>query len=118
MPITEEVYRKIIDDSRRFRGEWLDPAFAESPERFPPGGENGYEMKGRYHSKRLDIDIRRIVLRNGRQYQIRPAFALPGDAFWMLRFRRRCRAMICKHFFIFTTKNTKGAKNIIKKILL
>ncbi len=34
-------------------------------------------MNGRYHSKRLGLDIRRIALRSGEQYQVRPAFALP-----------------------------------------
>ncbi len=77
LPMTEEQYAEIIDDPQRFRDEWLDSFYADCPELFPVGFEKGYEMNGRYHSKRLDLDIRRIALRNGEQYQIRPAFALP-----------------------------------------
>jgi hypothetical protein len=34
-------------------------------------------MNGHYTSKRLNLKIRRIKLADGKQYQIRPAFALP-----------------------------------------
>lgn len=77
LPITEEQYAEILDNPQRFRREWVDPFFADCPELFPPDFEKGYEMNGRYHSKRLGLDIRRIALRNGEQYQVRPAFALP-----------------------------------------
>ncbi len=77
LPIVEEQYAEIINDPKRFRDEWLAPFYANCPELFPPGFNEGYEMNGRYHSKRLGIDIRRIALKNGEQYQIRPAFALP-----------------------------------------
>ena len=77
LPITEEQYAKIIDHPQRIRAEWLDPHFAESPELFPPGFEQGYEMNGHYTSQRQGIKIRRIALRNGEQYQLRPAFLLP-----------------------------------------
>ncbi len=77
LPITEEQYAEIIDHPKQFRRKWLDPFFADCPELFPPGFEKGYEMKGRYHSKRQDIDIRRIALRDGTKYQICPAFVLP-----------------------------------------
>lgn len=78
LPMTEEQYEKIIDDPRRFRTEWLDPFFADCPELFPPGFEKGYQMKGHYTAKRQgDLKIRRIVLRDGTKYQIRPSFVLP-----------------------------------------
>ncbi len=77
LPMTEEQYAEIINDPKRFRNEWLVPIYANCPELFPPGFHEGYEMNGHCHSKRLGIDIRRIVLRNGEQYQIRPGFALP-----------------------------------------
>ena len=77
LPITEEQYAEIFNDPRRFRDEWLDPFYVDCPELFPPGFEKGYEMKGRYHAKRQDIAIRRIALRNGVKYQIRPSFVLP-----------------------------------------
>jgi hypothetical protein len=77
LPITEEHYSEIIADPQRVRSEWLDPCFVQHPELFPPDFEKGYEMKGDYKSKRQGIKIRRIALRDGTKYQLRPAFALP-----------------------------------------
>lgn len=77
LPITEEHYAEIIDNPQAFRKTWLDPHYADNPELFPDGFGAGYEMNGHYCSKRLGIKIRRIALRNGEQYQIHPAFALP-----------------------------------------
>ena len=51
--------------------------FVKCPELFPEGFEKDYEMNGHYLTKRHDIKIRRIKLRNGDQYQIRPSFVLP-----------------------------------------
>ena len=34
-------------------------------------------MKGHYHAKHQGIVIRRIALRNGTKYQVRPSFVLP-----------------------------------------
>jgi hypothetical protein len=77
LPITEEQYEKIIDDPQRFRSEWLDPFYADCPELFPEGFEKGYEMNGHYTSARQHVKIRRVMLRNGDQYQIRPSFVMP-----------------------------------------
>jgi hypothetical protein len=77
LPITQEQYDKIIDNPQAFREEWLDAFYADCPELFPPGFEKGYEMKGHYHSSRQNIIIRRIALRDGTKYQIRPAFVMP-----------------------------------------
>ena len=77
LPITEEQYAEIVENPQRFRAEWLEPFFATCPELFPPGFDHGYEMNGHYIGKRLKLKIRRIKLRNGDQYQVRPAFALP-----------------------------------------
>jgi len=77
LPITQEQYDKIINDPKAFREEWLAPNYANHPELFPAGFEKGYEMKGHYHAKRQGIVIRRIALRNGTKYQVRPSFVLP-----------------------------------------
>ena len=77
LPITEEHYAEIIADPQRFRDEWIDPFYADCPELFPVGFEQGYEMKGHYKSKRQNIIIRRIALRDGTKYQFRPSFVLP-----------------------------------------
>ena len=63
LPITEDQYRKILDNSQRFRAEWLDPLYGVCPELFPDEFGKGYEMSGHYHSKRQQIDIRRITLK-------------------------------------------------------
>jgi len=47
---------------KRVRSEWLEPRYAESPELFPPGFDEYYEMAGHYTSKRQNIKIRRITL--------------------------------------------------------
>ena len=77
LPILEEQYHEIVECPGCFRSEWLVPLYAKHPELFPAGFDKGYEMNGHYISKRLNLKIRRIKLRNGAQYQIRPAFALP-----------------------------------------
>jgi hypothetical protein len=77
LPIGEDQYAEIFHDAERFRTEWLDPFYVDCPELFPVGFEKGYEMKGHYHAKRQKIDIRRIALRDGTKYQVRPAFVLP-----------------------------------------
>ena len=76
LPITEERYAEIVENPQSFRSEWLTPLYRISPELFPSGFEKGYEMNGHYTSKRLKLEIRRIKLRSGEQYQVRPAFAL------------------------------------------
>ena len=77
LPITQDHYDKIISNPKAFREEWLDPNYADHPELFPVGFGKGYEMNGHDRSQRQNMDIRRIALRNGDQYQIRPAFVLP-----------------------------------------
>ena len=77
LPIFEEQYHDIVECPECFRSEWLAPMYSAHPELFPKGFEQGYEMSGHYISKRLNLKIRRIKLRNGDQYQVRPAFALP-----------------------------------------
>ena len=77
LPILEDQYAEIIRDAKRFRSEWLDPFYVDCPELFPAGFEKGYEMNGHYRSQRQGIAIRRIILRDGTKYQIRPVFVLP-----------------------------------------
>jgi len=74
LPITEEHYAQIIDDPQRVRSEWLEPLYAESPELFPPGFDEYYEMAGHYTPKRRSLKIRRIALRDGTKYQLCPAY--------------------------------------------
>jgi len=76
LPIGEEEYRTIVQDSKDFR-HWLDSCYAEMPELFPQGFAEGYAMKDARVSRKQGVPIRRITLRDGRSYSIRPSFLMP-----------------------------------------
>ena len=76
LPFGEDEYEAIVDDPKRFR-EWLDGCFAEMPELLPEGFAEGYAMKDARTSHKQGVPIRRIVLRDGRSYSIRPSFLMP-----------------------------------------
>jgi hypothetical protein len=76
LPFGEDEYEALVDDPKRFR-ERLDACFAEMPELFPEGFAQGYSMKDARTSRKQDVSLRRIVLRDGRSYSIRPSFLMP-----------------------------------------
>ena len=49
------------------------------PELFPPEITHGYCMKDLYHSRKLDITVRRIKI-DQESYTIRPSFVMPRMA--------------------------------------
>ena len=51
--------------------------FVEAPELFPEEFVHGYEMKDQRTSKKMKLSLRRIELRNGDSYSVRPSFAMP-----------------------------------------
>jgi hypothetical protein len=67
-----------MDDPAAFRA-WLRDCFAESPELFPEGFACGFTLKDRRTSRKVDppLVLRRIQLRDGTAYSIRPSFLLP-----------------------------------------
>jgi hypothetical protein len=73
----QEQYHTIVAHSKYFR-QHLDQHFRDNPEIFPPNFQNGYKMKDIRVSKKLDLPIRRITLKQGDSYTIRPAFVLPS----------------------------------------
>lgn len=77
LPIAEETYAEIVNDPRKFR-EWLEEAFRHMPELFPQGFEHGFSMKDRRPSKKQGLSLRRIELRDGTAWSVRPAFVTPG----------------------------------------
>lgn len=76
LPVEEAHYAALIDDSERFRA-WVTDAFAQSPELFPEGFAAGFQLKDRRCSRKQQLAVRRIQLRDGTVYSIRPSFVLP-----------------------------------------
>ena len=77
LPVAEEDYEQIVQDSKRFR-QWLDQAFQQTPELFPEAFAQGYAMKDSRTSRKLECVVRRIQLRDGSAWSVRPSFVLPG----------------------------------------
>jgi hypothetical protein len=76
LPIEEERYRRLVDEPATFRS-WLLECFARFPELFPEGFARGFSMKDRRTSRKAHLPLRRIQLRDGSAYSIRPAFVTP-----------------------------------------
>lgn len=76
LPIGQDEYRQAVDSPERFR-ELLDRCFAEMPELFPPNFSQGFRMKDGRPSTKAGIRLRRIALRDGTCYSVRPSFWMP-----------------------------------------
>jgi len=76
LPVGEEFYAEVIRDAAQFRN-WLQQQFCERPELFPKNFGSGFAMKDIRTSKKLSISLRRIMLRDGQSYTIRPSFVMP-----------------------------------------
>jgi hypothetical protein len=76
VPICEEEYRETVPDARQFRG-FVRRCYGEMPELFPPNFGRGFELKDGRMSKRTGLMIRRVELRDGTSYSIRPSFVMP-----------------------------------------
>jgi hypothetical protein len=75
-PVSEEEYQQLIHDPAELR-EYLDACYVEMPELFPEGFGDGYEMKDSRSSKKMGLRLRRVELRNGVSYTLRPSFVMP-----------------------------------------
>jgi hypothetical protein len=74
---SEEHYRRCLKETSSCR-EHIESIFQQHAELFPPRFEQGFIFKGTYHSKKQDIDLRRIKLKaSGDPFQIRPSFLMP-----------------------------------------
>jgi hypothetical protein len=79
LPISEEAYQTIVGDPRAFRAA-IDDWFRRAPELVPPNFAGGYQRKdGRASAKQMVV-IRRIALKDGAAYSIRPSFLRPSMA--------------------------------------
>jgi hypothetical protein len=76
LPFYDEEYGKIIDDAMQFR-HFLNCSYEKMPELFPPNFLQGYQLKDSRMSKKLNIKIRRIELKDNSSYSIRPSFVMP-----------------------------------------
>ena len=76
LPISEDSYTIAVRDPAAFR-RLLDEGFRAAPELFPPGFDRGYELKDDRMSVKRGTPIRRIRLRNGSAYSVRPSFLMP-----------------------------------------
>jgi hypothetical protein len=76
LPITPDDYARIVDDTAEFR-RVLDDAFREAPELVPNDFACGYQFKDVRMSAKQRIGIRRIILKDGTAYSIRPSFLMP-----------------------------------------
>ena len=77
LPIDETLYDEVISDVTLFR-QWLGGQYELYPELFPDSFAGGFSMKDRRTSARLGIEIRRVTLRDGSDWSVRPSFVLPG----------------------------------------
>ncbi len=76
LPIAEEDYSHTVEDPSAFRA-WLDHHYRTAPELFPKGFERGYVLKDDRRSRKLALWLRRIQLRDGTCYSVRPSFVMP-----------------------------------------
>lgn len=72
----ESEYNSIVSDPTAFR-RWLDQQFREHPELFPQKFARGYNMRDSRVSQKLGVNIRRIELRDGTAWSVRPSFVMP-----------------------------------------
>src|SRR5512135_2211878 len=75
LPIAEETYRQIVNDPVKFRHA-IDDDFRRMPELFPRNFE-GYQLMGHRVSAKQGVMIRRVRLKDGTTYSIRPSFLMP-----------------------------------------
>src|SRR5437764_13582496 len=75
LPIPEPTYQRIIDDPRAFR-RTIDDGFQRMPELFPRDF-HGYQLMGHRRSAKRGVMIRRVRLKDGTAYSIRPSFLMP-----------------------------------------
>jgi len=76
LPFEEESHRRVVADPAEFR-RVVDAWFREAPELFPAGFRRGYQLKDDRTSAKRGLPIRRVILRDGVAYSVRPSFLLP-----------------------------------------
>lgn len=76
LPVSEAAYTQAVNDPSAFRS-LLDEGFRMTPELFPPNFAQGYELKDDRMSVKQGLPIRRILLKDGTAFSVRPSFLMP-----------------------------------------
>ena len=76
LPVSEDAYTQAVNNPAAFRS-LLDEGFRTTPELFPPNFAQGYELKDDRMSVKQGLPIRRILLKDGTAYSVRPSFLMP-----------------------------------------
>ena len=76
LPIAEEAYQQIVNDPVEFR-RTIEDCFRRMPELFPRDFE-GFQLMGHRVSAKQGVTIRRLRLKDGTTYSIRPSFLMPS----------------------------------------
>jgi hypothetical protein len=75
--MTRDIYDALWNDAGKVR-EFLESLMHTSPEVFPPGMQDGYQLTGLLpESKKMPgIRLRQLQLRNGNIFSLRPSFVM------------------------------------------
>jgi hypothetical protein len=77
IPMIRDVYDRIWDDAREVR-QYLEPLIESSPELFPPGIENGFQLTGHLPEsvKMPGVRLRQLRLKDATTFSLRPSFVM------------------------------------------
>jgi len=75
--MTRDVYDRIWNDAGEVR-RYIEPLIESTPELFPKGTKNGFQLTGHLPEsiKMLGIRLRQLRLRDGRTFTLRPSFVM------------------------------------------
>ena len=77
LPMTRDIYDRMWDDPGEVR-RFLEPLIHTSPELFPDGMPDGFQLTGRLpeSEKMPGVRLRQFRLSNGRVFSLRPSFVM------------------------------------------
>jgi hypothetical protein len=76
IPCSQEQYERVVEVPALFRA-CLDRQIEATPDLVPPEIRRGYRRKDVYTSRKTGWRLRRIDLRDGQSYLVRPSFLMP-----------------------------------------
>lgn len=77
IPMTADIYHRIWNDAGQVR-QFLEPLIQASPELFPQGMQEGYQLTGRLpeSEKMPGVRLRQVRFKDGRVFTLRPSFVM------------------------------------------